>query len=378
MKCLALMGAALLTALSLFAQTQTPTPNAAAPSQNAAPANQPAAGALLSNSDALALLHRISQLMESTMLAAPGMARAAAPLAENVRQALANIEGSSPQNAVQVYNMLANVRAYLALSDALPKQYPFADAARKQVAELRDAVDRMDADFQALLDYKDEQGRNPDRDNLKRYAEDNARLGPPSSKTPRVVFLGDSITDGWRLTEYFSGRDFVNRGISGQITGEMLGRMMADVIDLKPAAVLVLAGTNDIARGVAVGTIKNNLTMIAELAEAHQSRPIFASILPVSDYHKNVNPRFAMTLRRPPATILALNNWLRQFCAQHGYVYVDYFSAMADSAGYLQADLADDGLHPNGKGYRVMAPVALNAIDRALGQQPKKKKGKFF
>jgi acyl-CoA thioesterase-1 len=378
MKCLALMGAALLTALSLFAQTQTPTPNAAAPSQNAAPANQPAAGALLSNSDALALLHRISQLMESTMLAAPGMARAAAPLAENVRQALANIEASSPQNAVQVYNMLANVRAYLALSDALPKQYPFADAARKQVAELRDAVDRMDADFQALLDYKDEQGRNPDRDNLKRYAEDNARLGPPSSKTPRVVFLGDSITDGWRLTEYFSGRDFVNRGISGQITGEMLGRMMADVIDLKPAAVLVLAGTNDIARGVAVGTIKNNLTMIAELAEAHQSRPIFASILPVSDYHKNVNPRFAMTLRRPPATILALNNWLRQFCAQHGYVYVDYFSAMADSAGYLQADLADDGLHPNGKGYRVMAPVALNAIDRALGQQPKKKKGKFF
>src|SRR5882724_1542710 len=378
MKCLALMGAALLTALSLFAQTQTPTPNAAAPSQNAAPANQPAAGALLSNSDALALLHRISQLMESTMLAAPGMARAAAPLAENVRQALANIEGSSPQNAVQVYNMLANVRAYLALSDALPKQYPFADAARKQVAELRDAVDRMDADFQALLDYKDEQSRNPDRDNLKRYAEDNARLGPPSSKTPRVVFLGDSITNGWRLTEYFSGRDFVNRGISGQITGEMLGRMMADVIDLKPAAVLVLAGTNDIARGVAVGTIKNNLTMIAELAEAHQSRPIFASILPVSDYHKNVNPRFAMTLRRPPATILALNNWLRQFCAQHGYVYVDYFSAMADSAGYLQADLADDGLHPNGKGYRVMAPVALNAIDRALGQQPKKKKGKFF
>jgi acyl-CoA thioesterase I len=378
MKCLALMGAALLTALSLFAQTQTPTPNAAAPSQNAAPANQPAAGALLSNSDALALLHRISQLMESTMLAAPGMARAAAPLAENVRQALANIEASSPQNAVQVYNMLANVRAYLALSDALPKQYPFADAARKQVAELRDAVDRMDADFQALLDYKDEQGRNPDRDNLKRYAEDNARLGPPSSKTPRVVFLGDSITDGWRLTEYFSGRDFVNRGISGQITGEMLGRTMADVIDLKPAAVLLLAGTNDIARGVAVGTIKNNLTMIAELADAHQIRPIFASILPVSDYHKNVNPRFAMTLRRPPATILALNNWLRQFCAQHGYVYVDYFSAMADSAGYLQADLADDGLHPNGKGYRVMAPVALNAIDRALGQQPKKKKGKFF
>ena len=378
MKCVALIAAVLLAAPSLSPQTQTSIPKAAPPSQNAAPANQPAASALLSNSEALALLRRIAQLMESTMLASPGMARAAGPLAENVRQALANLEGSSPQNAGQVYNLLANVRAYLALSDALPKPYPFADAARKQVTELREAVNRMDADFQALLDYKDEQARNPDRDNLRRYAEDNARLGPPSSKTPRVVFLGDSITDGWRLMEYFSGRDFVNRGISGQITGEMLGRMMADVIDVRPAGVLVLAGTNDIARGVPVSTIKNNLTMIAGLADANQIRPMFASILPVSDYHKNVNARFAMTLRRPTATIQALNNWLRQFCAQHGYVYVDYFSAMVDSAGYLQADLADDGLHPNGKGYRVMAPVALNAIDRALGQQPKKKKGKFF
>jgi acyl-CoA thioesterase-1 len=373
MKSVAIMGAVLLAAPALYPQTQTPHQNAAASDQSSATAS-----ALLPNNDALALLRRISQLMESTMLAAPGMTRAAAPLAENVRQALANIEGSSPQNAGQVYSLLANVRAYLALSDAMPKQYPFADAARKQVAELRDDMDRMDADFQALLDYKDQQARNPDRDNLKRYAEENARLAPPSSKTPRVVFLGDSITDGWRLTEYFSGRDFVNRGISGQITGEMLGRMMADVIDLKPAAVLVLAGTNDIARGVPVSAIKNNLMMIADLADSHQIHPMFASILPVSDYHKNVNARFAMTLRRPPATILALNSWLRQFCAQRGYIYVDYFSAMIDSTGHLQADLADDGLHPNSKGYRVMAPIALSDIDRAFSQQPKKKKGRFF
>jgi lysophospholipase L1-like esterase len=373
MKCVAIIGAVLVAAPALYPQTKTANHRAAATEQTPA-----AASALLSNNDALALLRRISQLMESTMLAAPGMTRAAAPLAENVRQALANIEASSPQNAAQVYNLLSNVRAYLALSDAVPKQYPFADAARKQVAELRDDMDRMDADFLALLDYKDQQARNPDRDELKRYAEENTRLGPPSSKTPRVMFLGDSITDGWRLAEYFSGRDFVNRGISGQITGEMLGRMMADVIDLKPAAVLVLAGTNDIARGVPVSAIKNNFKMIADLAEANQIRPMFASILPVSDYHKNVNPQFARVLRRPPATILALNSWLRQFCAQHGYVYVDYFSAMVDSAGYLQADLADDGLHPNGKGYRVMAPIASNAIEQALGQQPKKKKGRFF
>ncbi len=363
------LGIALLAAPALWPQT-------AAPIQNPAPVS---ANALLSNTDALALLRRISQLVESTMLATPGLSRAGAPLAENVRQALVNIEASSAQNASQIYTLMANVRAYLALSDALPKQYPFADAAVKQVAELRDAMNRLDADFEALLDRKDEQGRNPDRDNLKRYAEENTRLGPPSAQTPRVVFLGDSITDGWRLPEYFSGRDFVNRGISGQITGEMLGRMVADVINLKPAAMLVLAGTNDVARGVPVATIESNLVMIAELAAYHQIRPLFASILPVSDYHKNVNPQFAMTLRRPPSTILTLNNWLKQFCAQRGYTYVDYYSAMVDSAGFLQADLADDGLHPNGKGYRVMAPIALNAIDRALGsQQPRKKKGKLF
>ncbi|MBZ5595053.1 MAG: hypothetical protein LAP39_22650 [Acidobacteriia bacterium] len=370
MKLAAVLAAALVAAPALYPQTQP----AASSNQSAAPAT-----ALLSNNDALALLRRISQLMESTMLATPGMARAAAPLDENVKQALVNIESTSAQNTSQVYILLAHVRAYLALSDALPKQYPFTETARKQVAELRDSVDRMDAGFAALLDLREEQLRGADRDNLKRYADEDARLGAPSANAARVVFLGDSITDGWHLSEYFSGRDFVNRGISGQITGEMLGRMMADVIDLKPAAVLVLAGTNDIARGVSVSTIKNNLTMIADLADFHHIRPVFASILPVSDYHKNVSPRFEMTRRRPPATILTLNRWLQQFCAQRGYTYADYFSSMVDSAGYLQADLADDGLHPNGKGYRVMAPIALNAVDRAVSQQQgKKKKGRFF
>lgn len=367
MKRVTALGAVLLVARALYPQTPPP-----------AQSPRPPSSALLSNNDALALLRHISQLMESTMLATPGMARAAAPLAENVRQALVNIEASSPQNSGQVYALMASVRAYLALSDALPKQYPFAEAAIRQVAELRDAMNRMDADFQALLEFKDGQGRNPDRDNLKRYADENTRLGRPSPQSPRVIFLGDSITDGWRLTEYFSGRDFVNRGISGQITGEMLGRMMADVIDLKPAAVLILAGTNDIARGVPVSAIENNLAMIADLAAYRQIRPLFASVLPVSDYHKNVNPQYARTVQRPPATILMLNAWLKKFCAQRGYIYVDYFSAMVDSAGFLQADLADDGLHPNAKGYRVMAPIALNAIDRAAGQPGKKKKGRFF
>jgi lysophospholipase L1-like esterase len=367
MKRVVALGTVLFAAQALFPQNPTPAPNAGAPSS-----------ALLSNVDALALLRRISQLTESTMLAAPGLAHAAAPLSENVRQALVNIEATSPQNAPQVYALMANVRAYLALSEALPKQYPFADVGVKQTAELRESMNRLDADFQALLERKEDQERNPDRDNLKRYAEENARLDPPAAQSPRVVFLGDSITDGWRLSEYFSGRDFVNRGISGQITGEMLGRMLADVVALRPAAVLVLAGTNDIARDVALSTIENNLAMIADVASSHGIQTLFASVLPVSDYHKNANPRFAMTLRRPPSTILALNTWLRKFCGQRGYEYVDYFSSMVDSAGYLQADLADDGLHPNSKGYRVMAPIALNAIDRDLGHPSKKKKGRVF
>ena len=368
MKCAALLCLALVASLPAGAQTQ-PAP------QNASTT----AGALLPSGEALALLKRISQLMESTTLATPGMVRAAAPLMENVRQALANIAAGSAENTGQINIMLANVRAYLALADALPKQYPFAGEARRQMAELRDATARMDAHFQALLEYKEQQERSPDRDELERYAEANQRLGPPSTQSPRVVFLGDSITDGWRLEEYFAGRDFVNRGISAQITGEMLGRMMADVVDLKPRAVLILAGTNDIGRGVPLSTIRNNLTMIAELADRHQIQPLFASVLPVSDYHRNANPSFERTRTRPPAAIVALNTWLRQFCSQRGCGYVDYYSAMVDSAGFLQADLADDGLHPNGKGYRIMAPMALGAIDRVIGQPSnKKKKARWF
>jgi lysophospholipase L1-like esterase len=236
--------------------------------------------------------------------------------------------------------------------------------------ELRNAVYRLDSHFRALLDQKELQARNPDRDNLKRYAEANARLAPGTSNVPRVVFLGDSITDAWRLNEYFPGRDFVNRGISGQITVEMLGRMKADVIDLKPRSMLVLAGTNDLARGVTIPVIENNLAMIASLAEYHKIKPLFASILPISDYHKDANPRFEMSKSRPPAAILELNQWLRQFCAQRGYSYVDYFSAMVDKAGFLKADLADDGLHPNSAGYRVMAPIAQAAIDAAVAAKP--------
>jgi lysophospholipase L1-like esterase len=230
-----------------------------------------------------------------------------------------------------------------------------------------------------LIELKDRQLRSPDRDNLARYAEMDSRT-PPQADKPRVVLLGDSITDGWRLNEYFPDRDFINRGISGQITGQMLGRMEPDVIKLQPAIMLVLGGTNDVARGVPVSTIEDNLTAIADLAEFHQIKVILASVLPVSDYHKDVNPNFEMTKTRPPASIRALNDWMKGFCARRDFTYLDYYTQMVDVDGYLKADIADDGLHPNSLGYRIMAPLALAAIDKAtaVGPVPKPKKHRLF
>ena len=331
---------------------------------------------LLGNRPALELYRRSVQLMESTAVAIPELARAGAPVTENARQAVFNLERASGQPAALTYALLVNLRAYLALADSVPKPYPFPDEAKRQFNELRETEIRVESHFRALLEMKDTQLRGADRDNLKRYGEANTRLTAPDAARPRVVFLGDSITDGWRLNEYFPERDFVNRGISGQITGEMLGRMKADVIDLKPAAMVVLAGTNDLARGVALSTIQNNLTMIADLAEKHSIKPIFASVLPISDYHKDKNPQYDQSPRRPPAAIRSLNAWLLDFCRKRDLVYLDYFSKMVDQAGFLKADLADDGLHPNGAGYRIMAPLALEAIEKktAAPPQPKAKK----
>ena len=328
----------------------------------------PQQNAQLSAQEAAALYRRSLQLVESTSAAVPGLVRAAAPVLENARQAQQNLENGPPGHAGLTYDFLVNLRAYMALSDSLPKPYPFPEEGRRQFTELRDAVERIESHFRASLDQKERQLRSPDRDNLRRYAEDDAKLLKAVPGDKRVVFLGDSITDGWRLNEYFPNRDFVNRGIGGQITAEMLDRMKADVIDLKPAAVLVLGGTNDIARGVPVSAIENNLTMIADLADHYKIKPMFASVLPISDYHKDVNPRYEMTRQRPPATIVELNRWLEAFCTQRHYPYVNYYSQMVDSAGYMKTDLADDGLHPNSAGYRVMGPIAMDAIEHNLGQ----------
>jgi len=323
--------------------------------------------ALLSRREASELFTRSVQLVESTAIGVPGLMRAAAPLAENARQSVLYLESSGGGlQPDHTYRVLVNLKAYLALADSLPKPHPFPEAASAQFAELRENVRRVESHFQALLVDLEGRLRDPDPNNLARYAEANSRLAAPDARNQRVVFLGDSITDGWRLNEYFPEKDFLNRGISGQVTSQMLGRMQADVIDVKPVALVVLAGTNDIARGVPLTAIQNNLTMIAALATANNIRLVLASVQPVHDYNQDQNPRFLQSPARPARAILDLNDWLRRFSAEKGAVYLDYFSAMVDGNGALQQELADDGLHPNAAGYGVMAPLAQKAIDSVL------------
>ena len=278
----------------------------------AALAQQPASSPILSREKSLELYERDLQLMESLSIAIPELARAGAPIMENVRAATGFLRDSSGwAHTPTTYRLLLNLRAFVALADAVDKPFPFPEEALRQLTELRISTDRVNAHFRAVLEQREAILRSPDRDNTKRYAEADARLAPPVPGKPRVVFLGDSITDGWRINEYFPDSDFINRGISGQITGEMLARMKQDVIDLKPAAVLILAGTNDIGRG-------NRAHRHPEQPDddcrtwpsTTRSRPIFASLLPVADYHQ------PQTRRRPPEQIRALNQWLQQFCAK--------------------------------------------------------------
>ncbi len=204
--------------------------------------------------------------------------------------------------------------------------------------------------------------------NLARYRDENAKLNPPMDGEKRVVFMGDSITDGWGRSQgskFFPGKPYVNRGISGQTTPQMLIRFRPDVIALQPKAVVILAGTNDLAGNTGPQTldaIEGNLQSMAELAKANHIRIVLASVMPVCDYIK------PQTQQRPPQKILALNAWIKDYCAKNGCVYLDYYSAMADESGMFKRELTYDGLHPNNAGYEVMAPLAQKAIDEALSR----------
>ena len=207
--------------------------------------------------------------------------------------------------------------------------------------------------------YTDDYGQ------LARYRDANAALKPPAAGENRVVFFGDSITDIWKLDESFPGKPYVNRGIGGQTTSQMLVRFRQDVINLQPKAVVILAGTNDIAGNT--GKISNedieaNLASMAELAKAHGIKVIFSSVLPVNNYTPESQDFFA---QRPMDRILAMNRWLKDYCAANGLIYLDYFSTMVDDKGMLKRDLANDGLHPNKAGFAIMVPLAEKAIEKA-------------
>ena len=201
---------------------------------------------------------------------------------------------------------------------------------------------------------------------LKRYREANSALGAPKAGENRVVFFGDSITDMWKLEDSFPGKAYINRGIGGQTTPQMLVRFRQDVIDLHPKVVVILAGTNDIAGNT--GPMRNedieaNYASFAELARANGIRVVYSSVLPVHNYTERSKDFFA---QRSPARILELNTWLKDYCARNGIVYLDYFSALVDDKGLMKKDLADDGLHPNAAGYKLMAPLAEAAIQKSL------------
>jgi acetyl esterase/lipase/lysophospholipase L1-like esterase len=201
--------------------------------------------------------------------------------------------------------------------------------------------------------------------NLNAYAADNERLKTSfSPNEKRVVFMGNSITIGWRFIDsaFFARRPYINRGISGQTTPQMLLRFRPDVIDLKPAVVVILAGTNDIAGNTGpetLETIMGNIASMAELAKAHKIKVVLSSILPAFDYPWRPG-------LHPAEKIVTLNSMIKEYAAKNGCVYLDYFSAMADERKGLPASLSPDGVHPNLAGYKIMEPLVEKAIKEAL------------
>jgi lysophospholipase L1-like esterase len=197
---------------------------------------------------------------------------------------------------------------------------------------------------------------------LGRFKEADLALGPPAAGESRVVFMGDSITEAWHIDESFPGKPYINRGISGQTTPQMLLRFRQDVIDLKPKVVIILAGINDIAENTGPMTLEEtegNLESMAELAAANQIKVVLCSVLPAFDFPW----RPGLT---PAPKVDTLNAWIKNYAAEKGHVYVDYHSVMKDERDGLPASLSRDGVHPLPAGYAIMVPLAEAGIEKAL------------
>ena len=196
-------------------------------------------------------------------------------------------------------------------------------------------------------------------------AADNEKVAAPQPSEDRIVFMGDSITDAWgrRYGKFFPGKPYINRGIGGQTTPQMLIRFRPDVVALKPRVVVILAGTNDLAGNTGPTTleaIEDNLMAMTDMAKANGIRVVLSSVMPVCDY---IRPQ---TERRPPEQIRALNAWIKAYAEKNGLVYLDYYSVMLDEQQMLKKELTYDGLHPNDAGYALIEPLAEKAISAAL------------
>lgn len=206
--------------------------------------------------------------------------------------------------------------------------------------------------------------QNTDWANFDKYKEDNIKLGLPAQSENRVVFMGNSITQGWgeEHPEFFEGKSYINRGISGQTTPQMLVRFRADVINLKPKVVVILAGTNDIAGNTGPSTlemIEDNITSMVEITKANNIKVVLCSVLPAYDYPWKPG-------LNPAEKIVELNKWIKDFADKNDDIYVDYFTWMADERNGLKKEYSADGVHPNSTGYKVMEPLVERAIEDAL------------
>lgn len=196
---------------------------------------------------------------------------------------------------------------------------------------------------------------------LSKYKKENHEMSLKPNSGKRIIFMGDSITEGWSALdpEFFKKKDHINRGISGQTTPQMLIRFRADVVDLKPNSVVILAGTNDIAENTGPSNVKmvtDNIFSMSELAITHNINVILCSILPVYRYSwKDISD--------PPSFICEVNNLIKVYCENQGHRYVDYFSTMANEKKGLGKDLSEDGVHPNEKGYKIMSKIIQPALD---------------
>lgn len=204
--------------------------------------------------------------------------------------------------------------------------------------------------------------------NVERFRDDNAKIGAPSAHENRIVFMGNSITEGWINThpEFFSGKSYVNRGISGQTTPQMLVRFRPDVLNLKPKVVVILAGTNDIAGNTGPSTLEmimDNLISMSELAKANNIKVVLSSVLPAYDYPWKPG-------LEPARKIIRLNEMIKKYADENKIVYLDYFSSMVDERNGLKKEYSNDGVHPTDAGYKIMEPLVEEAIQKAL----KKKK----